>query len=227
MSDDAPKLVVSSAVTPSCLDQAPTFAELEALCRGAVRHSVDAVAVSPVHVGLCASRLAGSGVRVGTVVSFPLGQATIQTKVWETDAALDQGATEIGYVVNHTELLAGHDGYVVSEMQAVVDACRTRNAVIKVIVETGVMGEAMLRQVCDLATEIGPDLLVTTTSWDPTGTYPNTLHLMRHHLGSGIGIEAAGRVSTAGSARMVMSYGADRLLVPGLTLLDALGGPTV
>lgn len=218
---------VTRVVTPSALLQAPTFAELEALCRGSARNSVYAVAIPPVHVGLCTSRLAETTVRVGSVVAFPLGQSTIQAKVWEADHLIDHGAVEIGYVLNHTELLAGHDGYVVSEMQNVVDTCRARGACVKVIVESALLSEAMLRQVCDIATEIGPDLIVTSTDFGPAGVRPGTLRLMRHHLGAGIGIEAAGSVGTLNDVRLLLSYGADRIQVPGLTLLDAHSGPTI
>ncbi|WP_051208628.1 deoxyribose-phosphate aldolase [Propionicicella superfundia] len=212
MVDNPDARVLADVLTPSLLRAAASFADHERLCRLAVRHGIAAVAVTPAQVGLCAYRLAGTPVRVGTVVAFPLGQSSIAAKVWETDHVLAHGATEVGYVVNLTELREGNRGYVATEMQHVVDACRAGGAAAKVIVEASLLSDAQVREVCDIATDIGPDLLVTATGCAPADRPARTVELMRHHTGPGIGIEAACDIVTPAQARMLLDCGAARLL---------------
>lgn len=211
MDDTEDARLLAEVLTPTLLRSTGSFAEHERLCRSAARHCLSAIAVMPAQVGLCAYRLAGTSVHVGTVVSFPLGQTSITAKVWETDHALASGASELGFVVNAIEVCEGNRGYVATEMQHVVDACRAAGAVPKVIVETGDLTTDQIREVCDIATDVRPDLFVAGTGVAPEATPPGILGLLRRHLHPGIGIEVAARVTTVAQVRELRAAGAARV----------------
>jgi deoxyribose-phosphate aldolase len=204
--------LLAEVLTPSLLRSTGSFAEHERLCRSAALHGLAAIAVTPAQVGLFAYRLAGTSVRVGTVVSFPLGQTSITAKVWETDHVLAYGASEVGFVVNAIELCEGNRGYVATEMQHVVDACRAAGAVPKVVVETGELTAEQVREVCDIATDVRPDLFVAGTGFLPHPAPPDVLELVRRHLHPEIGIEVAAPASTIAQVRALRAAGADRVL---------------
>ena len=116
--DDLAQLVDHTNLRPDA-----TRADMERLCDEARRHHFRMVAVNSVQSALCRKLLEGTDVHVGAAISFPLGQTSVATKVFETRDALANGANEIDYVVNLTEVKAGSWGYVRDEMRSIVDVC--------------------------------------------------------------------------------------------------------
>ena len=112
-----------------------TDADFEKLCKEAKDNGFAMVAINSVPVNLCKKLLEGTKVHVGAAISFPLGQTTIETKAFETEKAIADGADEIDYVLNIGELKMGHDDYIRKEMETIVDICRKHNVLSKVIFE--------------------------------------------------------------------------------------------
>src|SRR5438309_9919193 len=119
----------------SLLQPVLTEAELEKGCRVAVEYGVASVCIKPYAVPLAAKLLAGSGVLASTVIGFPHGGHLTKVKVYEAEAAMDDGAVELDMVVNIGKVLTGDWQYVAEDVRAVVDAAHARRAKVKVIVE--------------------------------------------------------------------------------------------
>ena len=112
-----------------------THADMDRLCREAMEHHFAMVAINSSPVAYCKSILEGTGVHVGAAISFPLGQTALETKLFETKKAIEDGADEIDYVLNIGELKMGNAAYIEEEMQRIADVCKSRDVLVKVIFE--------------------------------------------------------------------------------------------
>ena len=109
--------------------------DMEVLCNEAKEHHFAMVAINQVQSGLCAKLLEGTDIHTGAAISFPLGQTTIASKVFDTKDAIANGANEIDYVVNQTEIKASNWDYIKDEMSQIVAACHEKDVTCKVIFE--------------------------------------------------------------------------------------------
>ena len=188
-----------------------TTEQFETLCAEAAREGFAMVAINPYPVSLCASLLAGTGVGVGAAIAFPLGQLTVAQKVAETRSAITDGATEIDYVVNMTELKAGHTEYVAEEMRRIVDACREAGVISKVIFENWYLSETEKRRLCEVALEVRPDFVKTSTGFGPGGATLEDVSLMAGIVGGAVQVKAAGGIRTLDDALAFIAAGATRI----------------
>lgn len=194
--------------------QLKAFAErkdFETLCKESAEYHFKMVAINPAPVRLCKELLSGTGVRVGAAIGFPLGQNTIKTKLFEAQEAISNGADEIDYVVNLTELKAKNYRYVQEEMEAIVSACREKNATSKVIFENCYLTETEKRELCRIAREVGPDFVKTSTGFGTLGATVEDVRLMKELVGDGIQVKAAGGIRTLETAMQMIEAGAARL----------------
>ncbi len=185
--------------------------DMENLCRTARRWNFAAACVPPVYVALAADLLAGSPVRVCTVVGFPLGNTTTTAKVYETIQALHDGAEEIDMVLPIGLLKAGRDDRVYQDIVAVVETAHAAGALVKVILETGLLTEAEIVRACRLAKAAGADFVKTSTGFGPRGASVEDVRLMRATVGPDMGVKAAGGIRTYRQALAMLSAGADRI----------------
>lgn len=202
-----------------------SFADVERTCQEASHYGFASVSVNPGLVGLCAYRLADTPVAVNAAVAFPFGQLPIPAKVWEANLVLDQGATEIDYVVNLTEVKAGSVGYVATEMQQIVDVCHARDARCTVIFETCFLTDREKRVLCDVATDIRPDFVRTSTGFGSGDATPHDVELMRRHTGPNTGVKAYSATTTLSNAVTLIDLGAARIgSSEGVALIAELVG---
>ncbi|OUP38039.1 deoxyribose-phosphate aldolase [Olsenella sp. An188] len=188
-----------------------TRADMERLCDEAVRYHFRMVAINPVQSALCAELLAGTDVHVGAAIGFPLGQISVASKVFETRDALRAGANEIDYVVNLTEVKAGNWDYVTEEMAQVVAACREVGATSKVIFETCLLTDEEKLRLCDVASEVLPDFVKTSTGFSTGGATVEDVRLMRGRVDARVGVKAAGRIRSAQTFLSMVGAGATRV----------------
>jgi len=186
----------------------PTPDDIRAGCKLAADYQVVSVCVRPADVALAASELTGTGVAVGTVVSFPHGDSTTSIKVAEAEKALEDGAVELDMVLNIGWLLSGQDEDVQADIAAVVDA--SGDALVKVIFENAYLTDEQKVRACHLTEAAGADYVKTSTGYAPTGATIEDLRLMRANTGPRMKVKAAHGVRTLDALLAVIEAGADR-----------------
>lgn len=188
-----------------------TEGDLRRLCDEALGHGFRMVAVNSVQSRLCAVLLAGSDVHVGAAISFPLGQTSVATKVFETRDAIENGANEIDYVVNLTEVKAGNWGYVADEMARIVEVCREARVPSKVIFENCLLTQDEKIRLCEVASEVLPTFVKTSTGFSTGGATVEDVRLMRGHVDARVKVKAAGGIRTADDFLAMVAAGAERI----------------
>ncbi len=185
--------------------------DMERLCGEARQYGFAMVAVNSVQSALCKELLKGSGVHVGAAISFPLGQTTIETKVFETRDALANGADEIDYVINITELKAKNYGYIREEMRRIVEVCREAGAISKVIFENCYLTDEEKRILCEIALEERPDFIKTSTGFGTGGATLEDVRLMKGIVGDAVKVKAAGGIRDLKTCLAMVEAGAERI----------------
>ncbi|THF78064.1 deoxyribose-phosphate aldolase [Cohnella fermenti] len=180
------------------------------LCEEAKRYGFATVCVNPFWVKTAAELLAGSGVGVTTVVGFPLGASTTKSKAAEAADAIANGASDVDMVLNVGALKSGLLDLVREDIAAVVAASRGK-AIVKVILETGLLTDEEKIKACELSKEAGADFVKTSTGFGPGGATVEDIALMRRTVGPKLGVKASGGVRDAEAARAVIAAGATRL----------------
>ncbi|HWI61397.1 MAG TPA: deoxyribose-phosphate aldolase [Symbiobacteriaceae bacterium] len=180
------------------------------LCKEAREYHFMSVCVNPGWVPLAAEQLKGSDVKVCTVIGFPLGATSTESKAYETAETIRQGATEVDMVINVGALKSGQYDRVLSDIKAVVEAARGK-ALSKVIIETGLLTEAEKVMACELSKEAGADFVKTSTGFGPGGATPEDIALMRQTVGPQMGVKASGGIRDYEAAMAVVRAGASRI----------------
>jgi deoxyribose-phosphate aldolase len=173
-----------------------------------------ALCVAPFLVPLATQHLAGTGTRVCSVVGFPLGYALTESKAEEAVHLVELGCVEIDMVLNVAALLEGEGAYVRDDIVAVVEAVRTRSegdALVKVILETGLLEDGHIERGCTLAVEAGADFVKTSTGFGPRGASVHDVEIMRATVGPDVGVKAAGGIRDLDAALAMLQAGADRI----------------
>ena len=200
---------LAKTIDHSLLRPELTGDDVVAGCELARRYNVASVCVKPCHVALAARLMAGSDVKVGTVIGFPHGSHTTVTKAFEAQEAITNGAEELDMVINIGTLRSGHDDLVRDDIRAVVDAAGDR-AIVKVIFENHYLTNEEKVRACHLAEEAGAHYVKTSTGFAPTGVKIEDLKLMRSSVSPRIGIKAAHGVRSLDAALEVIAVGVTR-----------------
>ena len=195
----------------TCLYAYATEAHMKKLCDEARAYNFAMVAVNSVQVKLCKKFLKDTDVHVGAAIGFPLGQTTIASKVFETVDAIQNGADEIDYVINITELKDGNYDYIREEMRQIVAECRKANVISKVIFENCYLTQEEKEILCKIALEVKPDFIKTSTGFSKAGATFDDIKLFSEHIGPNVKMKAAGGISSLDDAEKFLSLGADRL----------------
>ena len=203
---DIAKTIDHSLLKPELDD-----AFIEDGCRLAAEYDVASVCVPPVHVRRAAALLDGTDVKVGTVVGFPHGYATTETKVAETRQALADGATEIDMVLQIGALKSGRDADVQFDIAAVVELAHADGAIVKVIFENAYLADDEKIRACHLTEAAGADFVKTSTGFAPGGATNDDLRLMRANTSPHTQVKAAGGVRTLDALLDVMALGVTRI----------------
>jgi len=203
---DVAKTIDHSLLRPELTDDF-----IEANCRLAVEYDVASVTCRPTDVARAARLVAGSDVKVGSVVGFPHGDVLTETKVFETRRALEQGAREIDMVINIGALKSGRDADVQADIEAVVDVAHGGGAIVKVIFENAYLTDGEKIRACRLTEGAGADFVKTSTGFATSGATHEDLKLMRANTSPHIQVKAAGGVRTLDALLAVMELGVTRI----------------
>ncbi len=181
------------------------------LCFEARKHGFASVCVNPTWVELCAKLLVGTPVKVCTVIGFPLGATSPEVKAFETQVALDHGATEIDMVINIGALKARDLDLVARDIRCVVQRAHPRGAIVKVIIEATLLNDQEKTIACMLSKEAGADFVKTSTGFASGGATVHDVALMRRVVGPEMGVKASGGVRTYEDATSMIHAGATRI----------------
>jgi deoxyribose-phosphate aldolase len=202
---------VASMIDHTLLKPDATRKDIEALCREAAEYRFASVCVNPTWVALCASLLQLPGIKVCSVVGFPLGATTPDTKHYETRRAIFDGAREIDMVINVGALKSGELRVVERDIEAVTVPCREAGALSKVIIEAALLTDDEKITACTLAKAAGADYVKTSTGFGPGGATAADVALMRRVVGEEMGVKAAGGVRDLESLKAMVAAGATRV----------------
>jgi deoxyribose-phosphate aldolase len=191
------------------LKPAATRADIERLCAEAKQWSFASVCVHPCNLPLCRDLLAGTEVKLCTVIGFPLGQNTTAVKVAETEDAYALGCDEFDMVINVGRLKDGDEDFVRSEIAAVVAAAKGKT--VKVIIETGLLTDAEKAAATRLACEAGAHFVKTCTGFSAGVATAEDIRLMRAHAAPGVSLKASAGIRTYEDAAALIQAGADRI----------------
>lgn len=186
-------------------------AAIAKLCEEARRYSFKAVAINGAQIERCAKYLAGSNVHIGSTVGFPLGQMTVESKVFETVDAIRKGAHEIDYVLNVAELKNGNTDLIEREMREITKVCRAEGVICKVIFENCYLTDDEKRTAAEIALKVRPDFIKTSTGFGTGGATVEDVHLMKSVVGDAVKVKAAGGIRDFDTAMAMVEAGAERL----------------
>ena len=203
---DIAKMIDHTLLKPDATQQ-----EIAQLCFEAKKYGFASVCVNPTWVSLCAELLKGSPVKVCTVIGFPLGATSSETKAFETETAIRQGATEIDMVINIGALKARDMDIVARDIRGVVKAAHAHGIIVKVIIETVLLTDEEKTLASLVSKEAGADFVKTSTGFAGGGATVHDVQLMRKAVGPEIGVKASGGVRTYEDAASMIKAGATRI----------------
>lgn len=198
------RIIDHTVLKPTAMPQ-----DIRNLCKEALEYHFGAVCVHPCYVKLAKNELEGSGVKVVTVVGFPLGANTSAVKAAEAQEAIANGADELDMVLNIGAAKAGDWELVESDIRAVAQAAD--GVLLKVIIETCYLTDEEIVQACRTAVAGGAAFVKTSTGFGPAGAKLEHVRLMRQTVGPLIGVKASGGISTYSQALAMIEAGANRL----------------
>ncbi|MCD6574583.1 deoxyribose-phosphate aldolase [Candidatus Aerophobetes bacterium] len=178
-------------------------------CEIGKRYLTNSVFVKPYHVPLAVKLLRGTGVKVGTVVGFPHGCSTPQTKAFEARQAVEMGAEELDVVSNFAATLAGDYDLLREDIGAVVEA--SKGVIVKIILENCYLTREQKIKVCQIAEEMGADFVKTSTGFGTGGASVEDVRLMRETVSPKVGVKAAGGIRSLEKALEILEAGANRI----------------
>lgn len=186
-------------------------AAFEKICDEAKKYNFKMVAINPAQTVRCKKKLEGSPVHVGAAIGFPLGQTTLECKIFETKDAIEKGADEIDYVINVAELKNKNYDYIKKEMEEIVKICREAGKTSKVIFENCYLTDDEKRKVAEIAKEVKPDFIKTSTGFGTGGATVEDVKLMKSVVGDEVKVKAAGGIRDLKTALAMIEAGAERL----------------
>lgn len=217
---------VARAIDHTVLKPDATPDQIIKLCDEAKKYGFAAVCIQPCYVELAVEQLAGSAVKVATVVGFPHGATLTGAKAFEAENTVRLGAAEVDMVINVGQLKANRRLYVENDIRAVAEATHKNGGILKVIIEACLLTRDEKIAVCELAVKAGADFVKTSTGFSTSGATAEDVSLMRLVVGPSIGVKAAGGIRTAADAIAMLEAGASRIgASASVAIVRELGAP--
>ncbi|MET1013080.1 MAG: deoxyribose-phosphate aldolase [Paenisporosarcina sp.] len=214
---------IASMIDHTLLKQDATKNQIEKLCAEAKEYTFASVCVNPTWVKTSAELLAGTPVKVCTVIGFPLGASTPETKAFETTDAINNGAGEIDMVLNVGALKSENYELVKRDIESVVDAAKGK-AIVKVILENCLLTKEEIKKASQISKDAGADFVKTSTGFSTGGATVEDVALMREVVGPNLGVKASGAVRSLEEVEKMIEAGANRIgassgvqIIQGLT----------
>lgn len=199
---------VLKIVDHTLLAQTATWAQIREILDDAMKYHTASACIPAAYVKQAAEYVQGR-LPICTVIGFPNGYSTTETKVFEAKNAIENGASEIDMVINIGFLKDGRYEEVEKEIRKIHEACDGK--ILKVIIETCLLTEDEKIKMCELATKAGAEFIKTSTGFSTAGATFADVKLMKEHVGEGVKVKAAGGISSFDDAEEFMRLGADRL----------------
>ena len=199
---------VLKIVDHTLLAQTATWAQIREILDDAMKYHTASACIPAAYVQQAAEYVQGR-LPICTVIGFPNGYSTTETKVFEAKNAIENGANEIDMVINVGFLKDGRYEKVEEEIRKIHEACDGK--ILKVIIETCLLTEDEKIKMCELVTKAGAEFIKTSTGFSTAGATFADVKLMKEHVGEGVKVKAAGGISSFDDAEEFMRLGADRL----------------
>ena len=200
---------INKMIDHTLLKPEATKEMIENLCKEAKEYDFKSVCVNPYWVSTAYEVLRDSDVLVCTVVGFPLGATTKETKFFETDFAVQEGADEIDMVINVGALKSKQYDVVLEDIKSVVQAANGRT--VKVIIETCLLSDEEKVKACELSMEAGANFVKTSTGFSTAGAKVEDVELMKSIVGDNLEVKASGGIRDLDTALKMIEAGATRL----------------
>lgn len=181
------------------------------LCNEAKQYHFAMAAINSGQTKFCHELLKDTDIHTGAAISFPLGQTTIASKVFEAKDALENGADEIDYQLNITAVKAKNWKYVESEMKQITDMTHSYHKICKVILETCYLEKEEIKKICEIATHVKIDFVKTSTGFGTDGARLEDVQLMKQTVQDKVHVKASGGIRDAKTFKEMVSLGAERI----------------
>lgn len=209
---------LAKTIDQTLLNPIATSKDIEQLCINAKKNHFAAVCINPTYIAQAKKILADTDVKVCSVVGYPLGANTIETKVFEARNNVKKGADELDMVINLGAVKSGNYEYVEREIKIVVNVIRreqiaeyNRHIDIKIIIETSILTRDEIKKVCAIIEKSGADFVKTSTGFGVKGVELDDVRLIRESVTRNIGVKASGGIRTFKDAQALIDAGATRL----------------
>ena len=200
------KYIDHTILKPTCL-----VSDIEKLCAEAKQYDFAAVCVPPNFVKLAKEKLAGSTVQVATVIGFPFGYSATEAKIAEIILAIVDGVDELDVVANIAAIKNGDWTAIADEINHIMPIIRSKNKLVKIIIESGVLTDDEIIKCCDIYGIAGIDYLKTSTGYAEKGASVEAVKLFRKHLPDQVQIKASGGIRDYATAKLMIDAGATRI----------------
>jgi deoxyribose-phosphate aldolase len=217
------KYIDHTILKPTCL-----VSDIEKLCAEAKQYDFAAVCVPPNFVKLAKEKLVGSTVQVATVIGFPFGYSATEAKIAEIILAMVDGADELDVVANIAAIKNGDWSAIAVEINHIMPIIRSKNKVVKIIIESGVLTDDEIIKCCDIYGIAGIDYLKTSTGYAEKGASVEAVKLFRKHLPDQVQIKASGGIRDYAAAKLMIDAGATRIgCSAGVAIVSGAGTDNV
>ena len=200
------KYIDHTILKPTCL-----VSDIEKVCAEAKQYDFAAVCVPPNFVKLAKAQVAGSDVKVATVIGFPFGYSATEAKIAEIILAMVDGADELDVVANISAIKNGDWAAIADEINHIMPIIRSKGKAVKIIIESGVLTDDEIIKCCDIYGIAGIDFLKTSTGYAEKGATVEAVQLFRKHLPEAVHIKASGGIRDYATAKQMIDAGATRI----------------
>jgi deoxyribose-phosphate aldolase len=202
---------IASMIDHTLLKPEATLSEIEILCDEAMKYNFASVCVNPSYVSTCFDLVKSSNVKVCTVIGFPLGATTIQSKLMEAEEAIKNGAEELDMVINVGKLKDKNYDFVLNDLKTIAHLAKKHLCTSKVILETCLLNDEEKVAACLVAEEAGLDFVKTSTGFSKGGATVHDVSLMKFVIGDKLKVKASGGIRSYEDAMNMINAGASRL----------------
>ncbi len=202
---------IAQYIDHTLLKPTATWPEIENLCKEALEYGFAAVCVPPLYVKKAKETLGDSKVKTATVIGFPFGYSAIEAKVAEIVLAIVDGADELDMVVNISAIKNGDWSFIANEINTVMPIVKSKDKILKVIIESGVLTDDEIIKCCDIYGAAGVDYVKTSTGYAEKGASIRAVALIRAHLSDAVKIKASGGIKSFAFAKELINAGANRI----------------
>ena len=202
---------IASYIDHTILNPDKTNEDIYKLCKEAIEYKFSSVCVLPHYVAYCRNLLADTGVKVCTVIGFPLGATHTSIKIAEAETAIEDGAIELDMVINISALKNKDYKTVQEDIEAVTEFAHLNNAIVKVIVETCLLTLDEKIKICEIVSNAGADFIKTSTGFSTSGATIEDIELFRKHCSENVKIKASGGIRSNDFTIQLINAGADRI----------------